>query len=199
VAERILNDLVREAGVSVTYGERLDLNRGVRKTGPRIAAIRMESGRDFAGQVFIDATYEGDVMANAGVRYYVGREANSVYGESLAGVQTKRVPYNGHNFFRPVSPYVVPGDPNSGLLFGVQREPPGEEGSGDKRVQAYCFRICVTEVPENRVPFQKPEDTMPAVTTAVALPPDRRHRQAVCRSSRAAAVESPAAGSTRTL
>jgi lysophospholipase L1-like esterase len=162
VAEKIFNEMVREAGVSVVYGRRLDLSSGVRKDGPRIMAIRMESGREFAGQVFIDATYEGDLMAKAGVAYAVGREAQSVFGESLAGVQTKQVPYNGHNFFRPVSPYVVPGDPNSGLLFGVQAEPPGEEGSGDRRVQAYCFRICMTEVPENRVPFEKPEGYDPA-------------------------------------
>jgi lysophospholipase L1-like esterase len=157
VAERILGSLASAAGVRIVYGQRLDLAGGVKKVGPRIVSIRMESGHEFAGQVFIDATYEGDLLATAGVRYHVGREANSVYGESLAGVQTKRVPYNGHNFFRPVSPYVVPGDPKSGLLFGVQAEPPGVEGSADRRVQAYCFRICVTEVPENRVPFAKPE------------------------------------------
>ncbi len=162
VAERILGSLARAAGVRVVYSQRLDLASGVKKNGSRIVSIRMESGHEFAGQMFIDATYEGDLLAKAGVRYHVGREANSVYGESLAGVQTKRVPYNGHNFFRPISPYVAAGDPKSGLLFGVKAEPPGEERSGDRRVQAYCFRICVTEVPDNRVPFAKPEGYDPS-------------------------------------
>jgi lysophospholipase L1-like esterase len=157
VAENILSDLVREAGVNVVYGQRLDLRGGVQKSGPHIQSIRMESGQTFAGHIFIDATYEGDLMAKAGVSYTIGREANSVYGETLNGVQTRRVPYNGHSFFRPISPYVIPGNPASGLLFGVQKEPPGEEGGGDRRVQAYCYRICLTEVPENRVPFTKPE------------------------------------------
>jgi hypothetical protein len=143
--------------VSVVYGQRLDLQSGVQKSGPHIQSIRMESGQTFAGHIFIDATYEGDLMAKAGVSYTVGREANSVYGETLNGVQTRRVPYNGHSLFRPISPYVIPGHPASGLLFGVQKEPPGEEGGGDRRVQAYCFRLCLTEVPENRVPFTKPE------------------------------------------
>jgi hypothetical protein len=84
-----------------------------------------------------------------------------VYGETLNGVQTKRVPHSANNFFRPVDPYVIPGDKNSGLLFGVQSEPPGEEGAGDHRVQAYCFRLCMTDVPENRVPFPKPDDYDP--------------------------------------
>jgi hypothetical protein len=162
VGEKIFNDLIREVGVRVVFGERLDLQRGVRKRGARIESITMESGRQFRARVFIDATYEGDLMAKVGVSYHVGREANSVYGESLNGVQTQRVPYGGHNFFRPVNPYVAPGDPKSGRIYGVQKEPPGEEGSGDGRVQAYCFRLCLTDVPENRVPFRKPADYDPA-------------------------------------
>lgn len=158
VAELILNDMLREAGVTVVLEQRLDLANGVRKRGPRIETVIMESGRQFTAPIFIDATYEGDLLAKAGVSFAVGREANSVYGETMNGVQTRRVPYNGHAFFRPISPYVVPGDPKSGLLFGIQRDPPGEEGSGDHRVQAYCFRLCLTEVPENRVPFTKPAD-----------------------------------------
>jgi hypothetical protein len=74
----------------------------------------------------------------------------------MNGVQTLRVPYNGHNFFRPISPYVIPDKPDSGLLFGVQADPPGAEGQGDTRVQAYCFRLCLTNVPENRIPFPQP-------------------------------------------
>jgi len=162
VAEKIFDALVREAGVTVIRGERLDLQRGVLKEGTRIRQISMESGRTFTAAVFIDASYEGDVMAKAGVSYHVGREANSVYGENLNGVQTKRVPYNGHNFYRPVDPYKIPGDPSSGLIYGIQAEPPSEEGSGDHRVQSYCFRGCFTNVPENRVPFPKPPGYDPA-------------------------------------
>ncbi len=156
VAEEILRQMLAECGAQVVHRERLDLQSGVVKEGPRIERIRMESGREFVARQFIDASYEGDLMARAGVSYHVGRESNSVYGETMNGVQTQRVPYNGHAMFRPISPYVDPQDPDSGLLFGIQSEAPGEEGIGDHRVQAYCFRLCLTEVPENRVPFTKP-------------------------------------------
>lgn len=154
VAEQVFRDLVSEAGVTVVLGERLDLSRGVRKRGPRITSIRMESGRVFTGSMFIDATYEGDLMAKAGVTYHVGREANALYGETLDGVQTKNAIY--HQFTRPVDPYQVPGDPASGLLPGVQQCGPGEEGSGDRRVQAYNFRLCLTDAVENRRPIPQP-------------------------------------------
>jgi hypothetical protein len=104
--------------------------------------------------MFIDATYEGDLMARAGVAYTVGRESNSLYGETLNGVQTERARY--HQFDVPVDPYVRPGDRASGLLPGVHGGSPGAEGEGDHRVQAYNFRMCLTDVPENRVPFPKP-------------------------------------------
>jgi len=162
VAERICNDLVKEAGVTVVYGQRLDLKNGVKKSGARISEIAMESGRRFAGRVFVDASYEGDVMAKAGVAYHIGREADAVYGETLNGVQPRRLPYNLANFFRPTDAYRIPGDRTSGLLHGVEPGPPGEEGSGDRRVQAYCFRLCLTDVPANRVPFQRPEGYDPA-------------------------------------
>ena len=157
VAERIFNDLAREAGVLVVYGERLELKTGVRKLGPRIAEITMESGRSFAGRVFIDATYEGDLLAKAGVAYHVGREANSVYGETLNGVQARRLPYHLGNFFRPTDPYRIAGDRASGLLDGIDPGQPEPDGTGDRRVQAYCYRLCLTDVPENRVPFTAPE------------------------------------------
>jgi hypothetical protein len=108
--------------------------------------------------MFIDVTYEGDLMAAAGVEYHVGREANSVYGEEHNGVQVG-VLHHRHHFGavkQPISPFRVPGDPTSGLLPRISTEPVGEFGSGDKRVQAYCFRMCLTNVAENRVPFPKP-------------------------------------------
>ncbi len=154
VAEKTFNDMIREAKIPVALRERLDLRKGVTKEGPRIVSIVMESGRTFRGRIFIDATYEGDLMARAGVSYTVGREANSTYGETLNGVQTRRAVH--HQFLHPVDPYVKPGDPSSGLLPGVHGGHPGEEGQGDRRVQAYCFRMCLTDVPENRAPFPKP-------------------------------------------
>jgi hypothetical protein len=155
VAEKIMNDLVADYKIPVVRRERLDLKNGVKKDGTRITKITMESGLTFNGRMFIDATYEGDLMAKAGVSYHVGREANSTYGETLNGVQAKRA--TKHQFLRPVDPYVIPGETSSGLLPGVHGDSPGEEGAGDDRVQAYNFRICMTDAPENRIPFPKPD------------------------------------------
>ncbi len=154
VAEAVFRRMLAEAGVPVVLGERLDLRHGVRKQGPRITQIVMESGRVFSGRVFIDASYEGDLMAKAGVRYAVGRESNAQYGETLNGVQTRHAKH--HQFERPTDPYVTPGDPRSGLLPGVHAGGPGREGGGDGRVQAYNFRMCLTDVPANRLRFPKP-------------------------------------------
>lgn len=155
VAERIYEDFVNECEIPVYRDEWLNRESGVALDQGQIVAIRMRSGKIFRGKVFIDATYEGDLMAAAGVRYTVGREANSVYGETLNGVQTQNAKY--HQFEQPVSPYVAPDDPSSGLLPRVHDEGPGEEGAGDHRIQAYCFRMCLTKVPENRVAFPQPE------------------------------------------
>jgi len=155
VAEAIFKDMVREAKVPVVYGERLDLDNGVSKQGTAIISIKMESGQVFKGGMFIDATYEGDLMAKAGVSYTVGRESNSQYGETLNGVQTKNA--GSHNFDKPVDPYVICGDSSSGLLAGVHEGRPGEEGQGDHRVQAYCFRMCLTDAAQNRLAYPKPE------------------------------------------
>lgn len=158
VALKILNDFIREAKVSVVYGERLDLNAGVTTRGnnpKRITEIRMESGRRFRARMFIDATYEGDLLAKAGVSYTVGREANAQYGETLNGVQTAQAVY--HQLRVGVDPYVRAGDPASGLLLGIDPTGPRVEGGGDRRLQAYCFRMCLTDRAENRIPFAKPE------------------------------------------
>lgn len=159
VAEQVFEDLLREHGIPVFRDEWLDRENGVVCEERRLKAIRMLSGRTFEGRMFIDATYEGDLMAAAGVDYTVGREGRDVYGEHWAGVQTG-VLHHRHHFGvlpRSISPYRVPGDPASGLLRHVSPDPPGEKGSGDHRVQAYCYRLCLTDVPENRVPFSKPE------------------------------------------
>jgi len=154
VAERIFREMLAEAQVTVVEGERLDLRDWGTKTGTTITGIRMESGRVFRGRIFIDATYEGDLMAKAGVSYHVGREANAVYGESLNGVQVAQA--TKHQFLLDVDPWRIPGDPKSGLLPTVQPEGPGTDGTGDHRIQAYCFRLCLTDMAENRRPWEKP-------------------------------------------
>ena len=155
VAERLMEQLCTESGLVVVKGERLDLAAGVEKKDGRIMRIKMESGKTFRGRMFIDATYEGDLLAKAGVAYTVGREANSQYGETLNGVQVKNATH--HQFVKPVDPFVVPGDKSSGLLPRVEAGPPGTDGEGDKRVQAYNYRLCATDRPENRRPWPKPE------------------------------------------
>ncbi len=155
VAEAIFERFVAEHEITVHRDEWLDREHGVTKENGRIERITMLSGRTFEGRMFIDATYEGDLMAAAGVSYTVGREPNSRYGETLNGVQTRRA--RSHQFHRPVDPYVVPGDPDSGLLPRIHGDSPGEEFAGDHRVQAYCFRTCMTDHPDNRVPFPKPD------------------------------------------
>ncbi len=163
VATKIYDDMLRDAGskIAVVYGERLDLakGKGVIKDGARIVRIVMESGRAFEGAMFIDATYEGDLLAKAGVSYHVGREANAVYGESINGVQVAHTV--SHQFTKKVDPYVKPGDPKSGLLPGINPDGPGEEFSGDKKVQAYNFRMTTTDVPENRRAWEKPANYDP--------------------------------------
>ncbi len=154
VAERLMEKLCSEAGLEVIRHQRLDRSGGVEKKDGRIISIKMESGKLFYGRMFIDATYEGDLMAGAGVSYTVGREANSQYDETLSGVQVRNATH--HQFVRPVDPYVVPGDKSSGLLPRVEPGPPGKDGEGDKRVQAYNYRLCATDRPENRRPWPKP-------------------------------------------
>lgn len=158
VALDIYLDWIKANDIEVVYNERLDRQSGVGMTKSipwRIVSIRMESGKTFRGKVFIDATYEGDLMAAAKVSYTVGREANAQYGETLDGVQTKHA--RSHQLKPGIDPYVKKGDPSSGLLPHIDPKGPGEEGGKDLRVQAYCYRMCLTDVPENRVPFWKPE------------------------------------------
>lgn len=155
VAEQIYHQMLRESDVQLVMQERLNLETGVNKSGTDIISITMESGRTFHGKMFIDATYEGDLLAKAGVSYHVGREAESKYGEIVNGVRVKGAVH--HQFIKAVDPYLIPGDPASGLLPLIQTEGPGEEGAGDHRVQAYCFRMCTTDAPENRRTWTKPE------------------------------------------
>ncbi|MCF3648421.1 FAD-dependent oxidoreductase [Synoicihabitans lomoniglobus] len=160
VAESIFEAWVAEHDIEVVRDEWLDRESGVAMHGDRITAITTLSGATYRGAMFIDATYEGDLMAAAGVDFRVGREANHEYGEEHNGVQTGVLHHN-HHFGervvpRPIDPYVVPGDPTSGVLPRISTEPPGEFGSADHRVQAYCFRTCYTNDPDNLVPWPKP-------------------------------------------
>jgi len=161
VAEQVFDNWVKEEKIPVVRDAWLDREKGVKKEGNRITSITTLDGKTYKGRMFIDATYEGDLMAAAGVSYHVGREANSVYDETWNGVQVG-VLHHKHWFAKPIDPYVVPGDPSSGLLPRISPAPPGKKGEGDHRVQAYCFRMCLTNDPRNRVPFPKPEGYDPA-------------------------------------
>ena len=159
VAEQVFENYVKEYQIPVYRDEWLYRSAGVKKVGTRIHSISMLSGKTFAGKMFIDATYEGDLLAAAGIEYHVGREANSVYGEQWNGVQTG-VLHHRHHFGvlkTKISPYRIPDDPTSGVLPRISTAPPGKYGSGDRRVQAYCYRYCASDHPENRIPFPKPD------------------------------------------
>lgn len=161
VAEKVYREWLAELNIPIVRA-RLDLKAGVKKNGARIVFIKLEESEAFGafGKMFIDATYEGDLMAKAGCSYHIGREANSVYGETLNGVQVAHA--RSHQFIKDVDPYVKPGDPSSGLLPLIQAEPPGKDGDGDSHIQAYNFRLCTTDVPENRRAWPQPEGYDPA-------------------------------------
>lgn len=152
VAESVFNQMLAEARVLVYFDQRL---KSVKKKKDRITEIKMEGGNVFRAAEFIDCTYEGDLMAKAGVSYTVGREANSQYGETLNGIREKTPK---HQFTVNVDPYVKPGDPKSGLLPFIQKEALGTPGAGDRSVQAYNFRLCITQNPTNRMVIQPPAE-----------------------------------------
>jgi hypothetical protein len=160
IASQVYREMLAEVKLQVIPNSRLDLRpgKGIVKRGDRIEAIVMEGGARYRGKMFIDATYEGDLMAKAGVKYTVGREANSKYEEKNNGIQ----PGHRHQHQFPdglhVSPYVVAGNRSSGLLPGIDPSGPGQTGEGDHRVQTYCFRLCMTNAASNRLPVEKPKE-----------------------------------------
>lgn len=164
VAQAAMDAMVKDAGVKVFLDEQLDRGAGgVSKEGPRLKSFRTLSGKVFAAKVFIDASYVGDLMAAAGVSYAVGREPNTLFAETLNGAQRGDTKPRKHytqkdkdHFIKDVDPYIKPGDPTSGLLPFVFAEDP-VTGEGDRRIQAYNYRLCVTTDPANRLPFTKPE------------------------------------------
>lgn len=148
---------IAEHEIPVLFSSRLDRAAGkVVKNDGAIRFLTLETGRRVYGRTFLDTTYEGDLLDAAGVSFTVGREANAEYGETLNGVQTAKAIH--HQFQPGVDPYVVKGDPSSGLLPGIDPAGPGDEGGADHRVQAYCFRMCLTDHPENRLPWDKPDN-----------------------------------------
>jgi hypothetical protein len=161
VAEQIFEAFVKENKIPVVRNEWLNRKNGVVKKDGKIVSIKTLSGKIYTGKMFIDATYEGDLMAAAGVQYHIGREANSVYNEKWNGVQVG-ILHHGHHFKTNISPYVVPGNPASGLLPLVSDKAPGNRGDGDQRVQAYCFRMCLSTNSGNQTPFPKPEGYDPS-------------------------------------
>ena len=156
VATKVYRDMLEEAKVPWHFNQRL---AAVKKEGLRITEIRMENGNVYRAKMFIDATYEGDLMAKASVSYHVGREANAKYGETLNGIRAETPK---HQFTVPVDPYVKLGDPGSGLLPFIQPGDGGTPGAGDHRVQTYNYRLCFTTNVANRLPVAPPPNYDPA-------------------------------------
>ena len=154
VASTIFGELLSQSKVAVVTGRRLDRTHGVRKNGAQIVSITTEDGSAYPAKVFIDASYEGDLLAAAGVSYTLGREGNAQYGETYDGIQTAQA--HSHQFTLPVDPFNQRGRPDSGLLPGIHPGGPGTDGESDRRIEAYNYRICMTRVAANRIPFPKP-------------------------------------------
>lgn len=157
VALATLETYIKAAGLQVLYRHRLV---SVKKQGNTIREIVIErsdnpsaaTNQTIRARVFIDCSYEGDLMAKAGVSYAVGREANSTYNETYNGFQLREK----HQFPDGVDPYKIPGDRNSGLLWGISNGQSAAPGTGDKKVQTYNFRICLTKDPANRIEITRP-------------------------------------------
>jgi hypothetical protein len=154
VAEQILREMLKEAKVEVLFGLG-ELRISSEDDHGNLCDLQFERGRKISAKVFIDASYEGDLMPWAHVDYATGRESNAEYGETLNGIQTARNLHN-HRFIVKVDPFVKAGDPESGLLVGIEKDPLDKDGEGDQRLQAFCFRMCMSNVKENSVPFPKP-------------------------------------------
>ncbi|MEJ7911549.1 MAG: FAD-dependent oxidoreductase [Chitinophagaceae bacterium] len=159
VAENVFKEYIQRAEAEVLFSYRL---KAVNKTGTLLKNITVENSekanstadRTIEAKIFIDCSYEGDLMAKAGISYMVGREANAQYNETYNGVQLR----DKHQFIDGIDPYKVKGKPESGLLWGISSEAVAPQGSSDKKVQTYNFRICLTSDPSNQIQITKPED-----------------------------------------
>ncbi|KAF4470246.1 Xanthan lyase [Fusarium albosuccineum] len=154
VAEKIISEWLAEHPNLTIIKSPLREDDAVNRNESGIQAIHLENGDKISGKVFVEASYEGDLLAAAGITCARGREASTVYGESLAGVR-------GETLYRQIDvdpdPYVKPGEPSSGLLYGISDEPFGNPGDGDLHLQSYSYRLPLTDDPDNRVPFSEPE------------------------------------------
>ena len=157
IAEKVFEDFINENQIKVYRDEWLNRKNGVKKENNKIISFKTLSNKTFKGKIFIDETYEGDLMAASGVKYVVGRESNKIYNEHHNGNQLGVFDHK-HNFkHHKISPYINPKDQNSGILPRISDENPGKKGEGDQKIQAYCFRMCLTKKEGNKIPFEKPE------------------------------------------
>ena len=157
VAEKVFTDWVNHPNITVLADEWLDRNRPLHINGKEIKGFYTLSGKLMKGKIFIDATYEGDLMAAAGVSFTVGRESNEVYNENYNGIQ-QGVFMHHHNFKHlKVDPYVVENKPNSGVLPKISTGSIGKNGEGDYKLEAYCYRLCLTKIEDNKIPITKPD------------------------------------------
>uniref|UniRef100_UPI003F7A4900 FAD-dependent oxidoreductase n=1 Tax=Chitinophaga sancti TaxID=1004 RepID=UPI003F7A4900 len=154
VAEQTFQQYIKEGGVEVLYQQPIT---AAKKEGKRVAEIQT-AATIIRAKMFIDCSYEGDLMAKAGISYTVGREDNAQYGETYNGAQLREK----HQFPDGIDPYKEPGNPASGLLWGISPEQVEKQGTGNKKIQAYNFRICLTNEPGNLIPIAKPLDYDPA-------------------------------------
>jgi hypothetical protein len=155
VAEAVFNEFVKEHNIAVLLAHRLAEKNGVTKDKQtkRITSLRCTNGAHIRGQMFIDATYEGDLLAVAGVTTVVGREGNAKYGETKNGIRTNTT---HSQLDRRIDPYRIPGNPSSGTIYAVSAEPLGEHGAPSDAIQGFSFRLCLTKNPANRLPIEKP-------------------------------------------
>jgi hypothetical protein len=156
VALKVFHDYLDKTNVQVLYGHRLN---HVLKKKKSIRSIVLEQSSNpdivntiITAKMFIDCTYEGDLMARSGVKYVVGREDNKEYDENYNGVQL----LDQHQFPDSIDPYIIPGDASSGLIWGVSADTLEDNGTGDKKAQAYNYRICLTDSLENMIPITRP-------------------------------------------
>lgn len=167
VAERVFDNWLLEYKVQTfreepltnvrTYRSKMWKDRGITEpvTKNKILYFETKDKKRFKGKIFIDCSFEGDLMAAAGVSYTVGRESNSQYGEDYNGGRTT-TEHNYHHFKKQISPYKIPGDPASGLLPYISTDQPTPAGKADSKVQSYCYRMCLTDYEPNRIPITKP-------------------------------------------
>lgn len=154
-AEKVILEWLNKNKIALFYKTRIIESNGVLKKGNKIISIITENNQVFRAKIFIDATIEGDLLYAAGVETIVGRESNDKYGETKNGIRGETTQAQ---FTVPVDPYKVPGDPTSGVIPTIQDEPLGTPGKGDHRIQAYCFRVCLTQDTSNQIKFYKPPD-----------------------------------------